>query len=87
VKDACRVFNFSAGPATLPLPVLEEAQRSLISIPGVGASALEVSHRSPWFEGVIAEAQDNIMHLLHVPADYGCYSLKVGRPFNSRWSP
>ncbi len=72
------MFNFSAGPATLPLPVLEEAQRSLISIPGVGVSALEVSHRSPWFESVIAEAQDNIMHLLHVPADYAVLFAQGG---------
>ena len=52
-----RVFNFAAGPATLPLAVLEEAQRDLVSLPGVGASPLEVSHRSPWFEDVIDEAR------------------------------
>lgn len=62
-----RVFNFSAGPATLPLPVLEEAQRDLLSLPGVGASPLEVSHRSPWFEDVIGEAESNLRELLAVP--------------------
>ena len=40
-----RVFNFAAGPAVLPLPVLEEAQRDLVSMPGVGMSILEMSHR------------------------------------------
>lgn len=62
-----RVFNFSAGPATLPLPVLEKAQRDLLSLPGFGASPLEVSHRSPWFEGVIGEAEANLRHLLEIP--------------------
>ena len=62
-----RTFNFSAGPATLPLPVLEEAQRDLRAIPGVGASPLEVSHRSPWFRGVIEEAEANLRQLLSIP--------------------
>jgi phosphoserine aminotransferase len=62
-----RVINFSPGPATLPLPVLEEARRTLISIDGVGASPLEVSHRSPWFEDVIEEAERNLRDLLDVP--------------------
>ena len=62
-----RTFNFSAGPATLPLRVLQEAQRDLRTIPGVGASPLEVSHRSPWFRGVIEEAEWNLRHLLSIP--------------------
>ena len=62
-----RVFNFAAGPATLPLPVLEQVQRDLVSLPGIGASPLEVSHRSPWFEDVIREAEANIRSLLAVP--------------------
>ena len=41
-----RVYNFSAGPAVLPEPVLLEAQRDLLALPGVGASILEISHRS-----------------------------------------
>lgn len=62
-----RVFNFAAGPATLPLPVLEQAQRELVSLPGIGASPLEVSHRSPWFEDVIGEAEANLRSLLAIP--------------------
>lgn len=62
-----RVFNFAAGPATLPLPVLEQAQRDLVSLPGIGASALEVSHRSAWFEEVITEAEANLRSLLAIP--------------------
>lgn len=63
-----RVFNFSAGPATLPVPVLEQAQRDLLSLPGVGASPLEISHRSPWFDGVIDEAEANLRALLGISA-------------------
>ena len=61
-----RVINFAAGPATLPQPVLEEVRQDLLSLPGVGASALEVSHRGPWFEGVIAEAEANLRALLAI---------------------
>jgi len=49
-----RIFNFSAGPAVLPLPVLEEAQRDLVALPGVGMSVMEISHRSKTFEAVLA---------------------------------
>src|SRR5262249_8618034 len=45
-----RVYNFSAGPAVLPMPVLEEIQRDLVALPGVGMSILEISHRSAAFE-------------------------------------
>ena len=65
-----RVFNFSPGPATLPVPVLEEAQRDLVSLPGLGASPLEISHRSPWFEGVIGEAEVNLRALLGISDRY-----------------
>ena len=45
-----RIYNFSAGPAVLPVPVLEEIQRDLMALPGVGMSILEISHRSTAFE-------------------------------------
>ena len=62
-----RVVNFAAGPATLPLSVLEQAQRDLISLPDLGVSPLEISHRSPWFRAVLDEAEANIVALLGVP--------------------
>jgi phosphoserine aminotransferase len=62
-----RTFNFSAGPATLPISVLEQVQRGLVSLPGVGAGPLEVSHRGPWFAGVIEEAEANLRSLLAIP--------------------
>lgn len=73
-----RVVNFAAGPATLPVSVLEEARRDLLSLPGVGISALEISHRSPWFEGVIGEAEANLRLLLATPDDYRVLFLQGG---------
>jgi phosphoserine aminotransferase len=67
---ADRPFNFAPGPATLPTAVLEQAQRELVSLPGVGASALEVSHRGAWFSDVIDEAEANLRGLLAVPEGF-----------------
>jgi phosphoserine aminotransferase len=73
-----RVVNFAAGPATLPVPVLEEARRDLLSLPGVGISPLEISHRSPWFEGVIGEAEANLRQLLAIPDTYRVVFVQGG---------
>ncbi len=67
---ADRAFNFAPGPGILPLPVLEEARRDLVSLPGIGASALEVGHRSAWFTSVIEEADSNLRELLAIPGGY-----------------
>ena len=55
-----RVYNFSAGPAVLPLPALEAAQRDLLALPGAGASVLEISHRSKTFMEIIEQAEENL---------------------------
>ena len=60
-------MNFSAGPGALPLSVLQRVQRDLVSLPGVGASALEVSHRGSWFTSTIEEAEANLRELLAIP--------------------
>jgi phosphoserine aminotransferase len=65
-----RVLNFAAGPGVLPLPVLEQAQRELVALPGVGASPLEVSHRGAWFTDVIHDAETNLRVLLQIPDEY-----------------
>jgi phosphoserine aminotransferase len=73
-KENCmtsnRVFNFSAGPATLPLPVLEQAQKELLCYPGAGASVMEISHRSDAFKGILEEAKSNIKTLLGISDEY-----------------
>lgn len=73
-----RVYNFSPGPAMLPLAVLEEAQRDLVALPGVGMSILEVSHRSKAFEEVIGSAEANLRTLLSIPANYRVLFLQGG---------
>jgi phosphoserine aminotransferase len=73
-----RIFNFSAGPAVLPLSVLEEAQRDLVSLPGVGMSVLEISHRSRTFEDIIERTESDIRRLAGVPDDYRVLFLSGG---------
>ncbi len=73
-----RVYNFAAGPAVLPLPVLEEAQRDLVALPGVGMSILEISHRSKTFEAVIQECEANIRKLAGIPENYHVLFLQGG---------
>ncbi len=73
-----RVFNFSAGPAVLPLPVLEQAQRDLVCLPGCGASILEISHRSPQFIAILEDAEQRLRELLEIPANYRVLFLQGG---------
>ena len=73
-----RVYNFSPGPAVLPLKVLQEAQRDLVSIPGLGISPLEISHRSPWFDGVLDETEKNLRRLLDLPNNYRVVFMQGG---------
>ena len=73
-----RIFNFSAGPAVLPLPVLEEAQRDLVALPGVGMSVTEISHRSKTFEGLLSRAIDDIRELSGLPSNYRVLLLQGG---------
>ncbi len=73
-----RVYNFSPGPAVLPLAVLKEAQAELLSLPGIGVSPLEISHRSPWFEGVLAETTANLRKLLNLPENFSVLYMQGG---------
>ena len=73
-----RIFNFSAGPAVLPVPVLEEAQRNLVELPGVGMSVLEISHRSKTFEDILARTEADVRALGKVPANYKVLFLQGG---------
>ena len=73
-----RVYNFSSGPAVMPVPVLEQIQHDLVSLPGVGMSILEVSHRSKVFEGVIAKAEADLRALASIPSNYKVLFLQGG---------
>lgn len=73
-----RVYNFSAGPAVLPEEVLLEAQRDLFSMPGVGMSILEMSHRSKKFDSIINEAKSDLKKLLGFDDQYSILFLQGG---------
>jgi phosphoserine aminotransferase len=73
-----RIYNFSAGPAVLPEPVLKQAQEELFALPGVGMSVLEISHRSTKFERIINEAEDDLRRLLAIPESYKVLFLQGG---------
>ncbi len=73
-----RIHNFSAGPAVLPLEVLEEAQQNLLALPGVGMSILEISHRSKAFEAVLAGCEADLRALAGIPDGYKVLFLQGG---------
>ena len=73
-----RVFNFAAGPATLPLEVLQQAQAELPDWRGSGMSVMEISHRSKAFIGVAEEAEADLRALLAVPSNYKVLFLQGG---------
>src|SRR3954466_1185599 len=73
-----RVYNFSSGPAMLPLPVLEEIQQDLLALPSVGMSILEISHRSAAFEAILAKAEADVRAVAGIPANYKVLFLQGG---------
>ena len=77
-KTATRIHNFSAGPAVLPVEVLEEAQRDLLTLPGVGMSVLEISHRSKAFDEIIQGCEADLRTLAGIPGNYHVLFLQGG---------
>jgi phosphoserine aminotransferase len=73
-----RIYNFSAGPAALPVEVLERAQSELLSLGGIGMSVMEISHRSKYFEPIIENARQGVRELLNVPENYQILFLQGG---------
>lgn len=73
-----RVYNFSPGPAILPEQVLRQAQEELFALPGVGMSVLEISHRSPTFDEILATTKANIRQLYGLPDNYHVLFLQGG---------
>lgn len=76
--QADRIHNFNAGPAALPLPVLEEIQESFLNFAGSGMSITEISHRSTWFEDVINDAVERVKRLLKLDERYHVLFLQGG---------
>jgi phosphoserine aminotransferase len=75
---ATRIHNFSAGPAVLPVEVIEQAQRDLLALPGVGMSILEISHRSSAFDEVIEGCEADLRKLGNIPDNYRVLFLQGG---------
>ena len=73
-----RIYNFGAGPGVLPEPVLEEAQRDLVALPGVGMSVMEISHRSKTFDEIIQGCEADIRSLAGISSDYHILFLQGG---------
>ncbi len=73
-----RAYNFAAGPSTLPLEVLEEAQRDLLNFSGTGMSVTEISHRNKAFEAVVNEGEALLRELLNIPEDYAVIFVQGG---------
>ena len=73
-----RVYNFSAGPSMLPLAVLEKAASELVSYGESGMSVMEMSHRSPDYEAIIAEAETLLRRLMNIPDNYKVLFLQGG---------
>ncbi|HWY24257.1 MAG TPA: aminotransferase class V-fold PLP-dependent enzyme, partial [Nevskia sp.] len=73
-----RVINFSAGPATLPLSVLQQVQSELLDWHGSGMSVMEMSHRDKDFMSIAAEAEKDLRELLKVPVGYKVLFMQGG---------
>ena len=73
-----RVYNFSAGPSTLPVPVLEQAQKELLNFNGTGMSITEMSHRSKPFMAVNEEANALLRELMNIPYEYAVLFVQGG---------
>ena len=73
-----RVYNFSAGPSALPLPVLEKARDELINAKGTGMSVMEMSHRSGMYLEIIKEAEKLLRELMSIPDNYKVLFLQGG---------
>ena len=73
-----RVFNFSAGPSMLPLPVLEKAAEELVCYGDTGMSVMEMSHRSPAYEEIIEAAEKGLRKLMNIPDNYKILFMQGG---------
>ncbi|MGN0823953.1 MAG: 3-phosphoserine/phosphohydroxythreonine transaminase [Candidatus Coproplasma sp.] len=73
-----RVYNFAAGPSTLPLNVLQQAQAEFLDFGGTGMSVCEISHRDKTYMAIVEEAEALVRELLNVPEDYAVIFVQGG---------
>ena len=82
-----RAFNFNAGPAALPLPVLERIREELLDYRGTGMSVMELSHRSAEFEAINNAAEQNLRKLLAIPEEYAVIFVQGGGSMQFTMAP
>lgn len=82
-----RVHNFYAGPATMPLPVLERAREEFLDFAGTGLSVMEISHRSKEYEAVHAEVEALLRELMAIPSNYHVLFLQGGASLQFAMAP
>src|SRR5690348_8657278 len=82
-----RIFNFSAGPAVLPEPVLERARNEMATIAGSGLGIMEISHRSKLFADVLEKAESGLRSLLNIPGNFKILFLQGGATFQFSMVP
>ena len=87
MSNAKRVANFNAGPGALPLAVLERIREELLDWRGSGMSVMEMSHRSPEFEGINADAEARLRRLLGIPEEYAVIFLQGGGSMQFTMAP
>ena len=73
-----RIYNFSAGPSMLPVPVLEQARDEMMNYQGSGMSVMEMSHRSKVYDAIIKEAEANLREVMNIPDNYKVMFLQGG---------
>ncbi|MFC2088059.1 3-phosphoserine/phosphohydroxythreonine transaminase [Calditrichota bacterium] len=73
-----RIYNFNAGPAALPLAVLEEVQKDLVNYKGEGLSVMEMSHRSKTFDSIIKDAESAMKRVMNIPEGYKVLFMQGG---------
>jgi phosphoserine aminotransferase len=82
-----RAYNFSAGPCTLEVEVLEEAREGLMNWKGSGMSVMEMSHRGKAFEGILAQTEADLRTLMSIPDDYKVLFLQGGASMQNTMIP
>ena len=73
-----RIYNFSAGPSMLPLPVLEQCRDDMMNYNGSGMSVMEMSHRSKVYDAIIKEAEADLREVMNIPDNYKVMFLQGG---------
>lgn len=73
-----RIYNFSAGPSMLPLPVLEQARDDMMNYQGSGMSVMEMSHRSKVYDAIIKQAEADLREVMNIPDNYKVMFLQGG---------